>query len=150
MPAQTHGRRTFGLVRDAQTQLELVIAQAKRLGGVKREGPSGIGLVFIRQDGKAVARVKYLPGPLPAHAVNRMRLGAEIFHQGVASAVPTQGGMADAVGKRHQRVTARLAGGGHGRGVGRAQHGLTVKPQARDTSAQSRFNCATEFAGSEV
>ena len=149
VPAQTYGLRTGGLVVETQVHFQRAGRQHKTLAHFEGKGPMGVGRVHVAQLGFARALADHLPGTLPGHTVQRVRVVVEVGLRGVFLPEPAKPPVAEPSRVRHQRVTARDP---RARQLGRfmaAQHGQITQPQAGDAAAKIGAQRQAQVAGAQ-
>src|SRR5690242_18338175 len=121
------------------------VGEMKRLGRLERPGPGtrvlAERIVMQREPRTGERCLRHCPRALPANAVDRMRMRAEIAREFMAPPGELELGIADAIRVRNERIaggTAHVARVERGSG-GWAQHRLAIDGEARDRAAE--FGC---------
>ena len=160
MPSQAEGKRVAAGIFDVEPELksgdQRIGNEGEPLSRAIRKWPfacSCAGRIVLELDRKTRRLASYhAPRPLPAVAVNRVRLGVDVTRQAVFAAGPVQRRVSDTVGKRNQRK----AGEASHRALGespfrrRPQNRLTVALERRDGAADGRRDDDTCRAGGEL
>jgi hypothetical protein len=135
--SETDRHRHLGPADNGQLERHDVRDQVDALLRNVGPGPTGAAVVLMAQHDGIRAMRRHVPARLPADAVQRVRMRAEVQRQLPAAPTVIESTMRDAIRIRHQRKTCTLQGVPELRRT-RPQHGAVAMAQRCDCAADIR------------